>query len=218
MLLIADLTHPTRFWMIFARPQWRSWLVRGAFLIAGFGAVLGAHLVAAWSGRSALLLPLAAVGAPLALAAAVYTAFLFAQSRARDLWQSPLLPPHMAAQTVLAGAAVSLPVGAAVAPEAVAPLLWTLFAAIAAHLLFVVGEIALPHGTAHARLAAWEMVSGRYRLYFRAGAALSIAALGSPWIGASAPGGGAILGAAALGGLLAYEHAYVQAGQAVPLA
>ena len=51
-LLIADLTHPERFWMIFARPQWRSWLVRGAFLIAGYGLVLAAHAIAAWSGRS----------------------------------------------------------------------------------------------------------------------------------------------------------------------
>ncbi len=37
-LLISDLTHPLRFYMIFTRPQWRSWLVRGSFLIAGYGA------------------------------------------------------------------------------------------------------------------------------------------------------------------------------------
>ena len=29
-LLIWDLEHPARFYMIFTRPQWRSWLVRGA--------------------------------------------------------------------------------------------------------------------------------------------------------------------------------------------
>ena len=32
---------------------------------------------------------------------AVYTAWLFAQAKARDLWQSPLLPPHLAAQAAL---------------------------------------------------------------------------------------------------------------------
>jgi hypothetical protein len=35
---------------------------------------------------------------------AVYTAFLFAQAKARDLWQNPLLPPHLVVQAVLAGA------------------------------------------------------------------------------------------------------------------
>jgi Fe-S-cluster-containing dehydrogenase component/formate-dependent nitrite reductase membrane component NrfD len=218
VLLIADLTHPTRFWMIFARPQWRSWLVRGAFLIAGFGAILAAHLAAAWSGRVVLLLPLAVLGAPLALAASIYTAFLFAQSKARDLWQSPLLPPHMVVQTSLAGSGASLPLALGVAPSAVEPLLWMLFASVALHLFFLLGEITLPHATAHARLAAWEMTSGRYRSYSLVGALLSIAALSAPWVGASAPASGAIAGVVALCGLLAHEHAYVQAGQAVPLA
>ena len=44
-------------------------------------------------------------GIPLAVMTAVYTAYLFAQAKARDLWQNPLLPPHMAVQAVLAGAA-----------------------------------------------------------------------------------------------------------------
>ena len=39
----------------------------------------------------------------MAVMTAVYTAYLFAQARARDLWQSPLLPPHMAVQGMLGG-------------------------------------------------------------------------------------------------------------------
>ena len=35
---------------------------------------------------------------PLAVLAAVYTAWLFAQAKARDLWQSPLLPPQLLVQ------------------------------------------------------------------------------------------------------------------------
>src|SRR5687767_3872654 len=31
-LLLWDLEHPKRFYLIFTRPQWRSWLVKGAFL------------------------------------------------------------------------------------------------------------------------------------------------------------------------------------------
>ena len=32
-LLVWDLDHPERFWMVLTRPQWRSWLVRGGFII-----------------------------------------------------------------------------------------------------------------------------------------------------------------------------------------
>jgi len=217
-LLVADLTQPRRFWMIFAKPQWRSWLVRGAFLIAGYGAALAAHLVATWTGNFHLLEPIALAGAPLALAAAVYTAFLFAQAKARDLWQSPLLPPQMAVQTFLAGAGATAPLAFAVAPEAVPSLLWMLFVSVLFHLAFALGEVFLPHSTAHARLATWEMTRGRYKKYFHFGGLFLLAALLAPWAGEVAPMGGAALAVVGLLGLLSQEHAYVQAGQSVPLA
>src|SRR6266566_2248860 len=44
-LLIWDLEHPGRFHLIFTRPQWKSWLVKGAFIIAGYSAVLAAHFL-----------------------------------------------------------------------------------------------------------------------------------------------------------------------------
>ena len=56
-----------------------------------------------------------------------------------------------------------------------------------------------------------ELTTGRYRFYFWIGTLLVAIALAAPWIGP-------VAGASALVGLLAYEHAYVQAGQAVPLA
>ncbi|HMB71057.1 MAG TPA: NrfD/PsrC family molybdoenzyme membrane anchor subunit [bacterium] len=211
VLLISDLEHPERFALIFLRPQWRSWLVRGAFVIAGYGAVLAAHAGAAAGGRGDLMSVLRWVGIPLAAFTAAYTAYLFAQAKARDLWQSPLLPPHLVVQAVMAGAAGLLPVAAAVEPGAVRVLSTTLAAAAAAHLLLVAGELTLTHATAHARLAVHEMTGGRFRSSFRLGIAATVAALAAPWIGAwAAP--------LALAGLLAYEHAYVQAGQAVPLA
>ena len=53
-LLLWDLEHPERFYLIFTRPQWRSWLVKGAFIIAGYSLVLLLHFVAVprfyWSG------------------------------------------------------------------------------------------------------------------------------------------------------------------------
>ena len=217
-LLIADLTHPTRFWMIFAKAHWRSWLVRGAFLITGYGGALAAHLAATWTGNLHLLLPIAIAAAPLALGTAVYTAFLFAQAKARDLWQSPLLPTQMTIQTALAGAGATAPLALAVAPEAMPSLLWTLFASVLTHLGVVYAEWLLPHATAHARLAAWEMSRGRFKNYFHLGGLLSGLALLAPWAFAGSPGGGAALAAIGVVGLLAYEHAYVQAGQSVPLA
>ena len=42
-----------RFVYIFLRPQWRSWLVRGAVLISGYGAVLALHLLLSAAGVEA---------------------------------------------------------------------------------------------------------------------------------------------------------------------
>ncbi len=39
VLLLADLEHPKRFYLIFTRPQWKSWLVSGAFIIAAYSAL-----------------------------------------------------------------------------------------------------------------------------------------------------------------------------------
>jgi hypothetical protein len=86
-----------------------------------------------------------------------------------------------------------------------------LAATSAVHLLFVLGEITLPHATAHTHLAVWEMTRGRYARFFWTGAALVAIGLLAPWLGAP-------VAVASLAGLLAHEHAYVQAGQAVPLA
>jgi formate-dependent nitrite reductase membrane component NrfD len=104
-VLIWDLEHPERFYYIFTRPQWRSWLVRGASSSSAYGAVLALHFARRLSGDVARGW-LAVAGLPLALMTAVYTAYLFAQAKARDLWQNPLLPPHLLVQALLAGAAV----------------------------------------------------------------------------------------------------------------
>jgi len=218
-LLVWDLEHPARFYLIFTRPQWRSWLVRGAFLIAGYAAVLAVHLLAAVARRPQLTRELIWVGLPLALLTAVYTAFLFAQAKARDLWQNPLLPPHLTLQSVLAGAAV-LAIAALFEPLQLAPLLAILAAAGVLHLAVVAGECTLPHGTAHAHLATREMLRGRLRGWFWTGIALAAAGAALAWAAAAtaavfAGSAAAILG---LAGLFAHEHAYVQAGQSVPLA
>jgi hypothetical protein len=210
-ILIWDLEHPLRFVYLFLRPQWRSWLVRGAVVITGFGALLAAHLLLSAAGAEEPQKWLSIAGIPLGAAAAAYTAYLFAQAKARDLWQSPLLAPHLLVQAVLLGAAVLLPFAHWLAPDAVGPLEWLLGGTALAHLVMAAGEATLTHPTAHARLAAHELVRGRYALFFWAAAVLVLAAVFAPLIGVAAV-------PLALLGLLAHEHAYVQAGQSVPLA
>ncbi len=238
-LLIWDLEHPERFHMIFTRPQWRSWLVRGAFVIAGYTLVLAIHFVATWAGSIVVQSWLMIAGIPLSVATAVYTAYLFAQAKARDMWQNPLLPPHLLLQALLLGSAVLLltivvlrgvmqsddlnSLGGMIdtVRTELIQLTWLLAISSLLHLLMVWGEVSLTHPTAHARLAIWEMVRGRYRSDFWIGIALSILGGLLPWLAIVGVVGFAI-GAAgsslALIGLLLYENAYVQAGQSVPLA
>ena len=190
VLLVGDLEHPRRFYMILTRPQWQSWLVRGAVILTVFAIVLGIHLL--WSPPW-----LAFIGIPIAAAAGTYTAFLFAQAKARDLWQSPLLPVRHLVQCIVAGSAVLR----------IMPLLTI---ATLIHLILILAEIATPHPTAHARLAVREMIRGKYRLAFVVGVLFQFAGLcGAP------PTAAAVL---ILIGLFASEHAHVGAAQAVPLA
>src|SRR5687768_9508039 len=72
-LLIWDLEHPARFYMIFTRPQWRSWLVRGGVIIAAYSVLLAVHFLLAYTGARDALGILAWIGAPLAAATAIYT-------------------------------------------------------------------------------------------------------------------------------------------------
>ena len=236
-LLLWDLEHPERFYLIFTRPQWRSWLVKGAFIIAGYTLVLLLHFVASWAGSTSLQSWLTIAGVPLAVLTAVYTAYLFAQAKARDMWQNPLLPPHLLVQALLLGSAVLLLAFAVLKGlkgsddllsgviDSYRPEVWDLVLLLGVtglvHLLMVWGEVSLTHPTAHARLAIHEMVHGRYRSDFWIGIALSLAGALFPLLALfnimsiSIGAAGAPL---ALVGLMLFENAYVQAGQSVPLA
>ena len=91
--------------------------MRGSFIIGAYGAAAALYLLGCAGGSACRWQVSAGPGIPLALATAVYTAYLFAQAKARDLWQSPLLAPHLAVQAVLAGAAAMLPFAAWLAPR-----------------------------------------------------------------------------------------------------
>jgi len=220
-LLILDLEHPERFHLIFTRPQWRSWLVKGAFIIAAYTLVLLLHFVGSWTGSISLQAWLMIPGLPLSILTAVYTAYLFAQAKARDMWQNPLLPPHLLVQALLVGSAALLPFATRFEPEIVFLLLWLVAITSLVHLLMIWGEVSLTHATAHARVAVWEMVSGRYKSDFWIGVSLSILGALVSWLAVSdllSISFGVGAAPLALIGVMLYENAYVQAGQSVPLA
>jgi hypothetical protein len=200
-LLVWDLRQPWRFLWTLTKPQWRSWLVRGAYLIAAYGALLTLHVLAALRDPP-LTLPRAVTWSTLLLAVgtAVYTAFLFGQAKGRDLWQSPLLGPHLLVQALVAGAALG----------ASDWLRWLL----PVNGLLVAAEVWGHHATEDARRAA-RLIQGDPRFstsVLFVGHLLPLAIL---W---ASPGMGVLAGGLSLLGLLAWEHVYVQAPQKIPLA
>jgi Fe-S-cluster-containing dehydrogenase component/formate-dependent nitrite reductase membrane component NrfD len=211
LVLIADLDHPERVALLLTRPRWMSWLARGGVIISLFGLVLALHLAGSLAARAGVARLLVWPGIVLAALTAVYTAYLLAQARARDLWQNPLLVAQFLVQAVMAGAGLLLIAAPWADPGASAPLAAATAGAALIHLLLVAGEATLHHPTAHAALAARTMVAGHYARAFWIGVVLMAAGTLAPWLGAAAA-------APALAGLLAYEHAYVQSGQSVPLA
>jgi formate-dependent nitrite reductase membrane component NrfD len=231
-LLVWDLDRPERFWTILIRPQWRSWLARGAFILIGFSLVVGLHWLAYVLGWLDLAYWLALPGLALAVLSAVYTAFLFAQAEGRDLWQSTLLPAQFLAQAVMAGAATlligvalsgnflmgQLAQGAVLGYPVPPPLVWTFGLSLLASLLLALsGEFGARHASQVAAAAAQMLTLGRYWGWYW-GSLLGGLALPLMLVGL-APMQPAVLGLAAilsLAGLLAYEWAFVMAPQQVP--
>ncbi len=234
LLLIIDLDKPHMFFTILTRPQWRSWLTRGAFALIAFSAVAGIWFLAEAGAAlnlvpaavaEALRLPLAWVGMPLAVLAAIYTAFLFAQAEGRDLWQSPLLPVHLLAQALMAGSGTMLIMALfmSMPPALLTVLVWLFAGSLILDLFMILlGEFGIPHASEVAARAAHDISHGRYRQHFWQGAitlghvvpiALLALALLAPGLAAPLL---AAAGLAAIAGLYAFEYAFVMAPQHVP--
>jgi formate-dependent nitrite reductase membrane component NrfD/ferredoxin len=228
VLLVADLERPERFLRILTRPQWKSWLVRGAFLLIGFSVVAGiwwALEMASWmdwigpQGVSALRTPLIWAGLPLAFGAAVYTAFLFGQAEGRDLWQSPLLPVQLTIQAFMAGAAMLLIAGLFTDLPAdltrIARVTFGISVGLDLLVMFL-GEFGMPPASEAAAKAGHEITHGRFARSFWIGSIALGHVVPLALISLSWTLGGGLAGAAALVGFYLYEHAFVTAPQQVP--
>src|SRR3954468_9160928 len=223
-VLVLDLERPERFFYILTRSNWRSWLVWGAWFLAGHGTISALWLLAGWLGWSAVLTWLAWPAIVFGVLATSYTGFLFAQGLGRDLWQGPHAAIDLIAQSGAAGSA-SLLLASAVVRQAqdVRPLLvWVLAASLLMHVLILIFENVLaPSPTYHHELAVRTIRRGAFAPIFWG---LAIAAGGvRPRLAlvAFGPGGPLVitLGAAvlALAGGAAWEYIWVEAGQSVPL-
>jgi Fe-S-cluster-containing dehydrogenase component/formate-dependent nitrite reductase membrane component NrfD len=225
-LLVLDLERPERFLRILTRPQSKSWLARGAFLLVAFSGLatvwwLGEVAVAlGWiDGLGVARTVLAALSVPLATGTAVYTAWLFAQCEGRDLWQSPLLPFHLFLQALIMGAAglAWIPL-VTEAPQLAAIPRWVLLLALLVDGLGALpGELAIPHASEVAARAAHAITHGRYRRRFWWGAVVVGHVLPVVLLAVSgAPIVVALAGVLAAVGLWYYEHAFVMAPQEIP--
>jgi len=219
ILLIKDLDQPLRFLNVLLRPQWDSWLVRGGYAITVFGGLVTLFLVALFFGWPLVEQVALIAGTVLALLVAVYTAFLFAQAKGRDFWQSPMLAFHMLVNSLLAGAA-----GFAMASflglwseDWLAYIQVFLLIGLALHALILLFELSMPHPTADAKTVVKMITQGRYKNQFWAGVVgigIVVPYLILAW-------GGALLmpvaGLLIWIGLYITEHIWVQAPQKISL-
>ncbi|PYN45473.1 MAG: 4Fe-4S ferredoxin [Candidatus Rokuibacteriota bacterium] len=222
-LLVSDLKRPDRFAFILFKPNWRSWLVWGAWILMAFGGVGVTWLVAGLTGRAELQSAVVVPAVLLALATAGYSAFLFGQAEGRDFWQSPLVLPHLIVAAVAAGAAALSVMGATWPRQGIAgTALWPLlFLALIAHGFLLGLEVFNRHAVHDAALAARLIWRGAYRARFWGGVVLggvflplALLLAGAAWRATSLGALGALV---ALAGLWLWEDLWVKAGQAVPL-
>ncbi|MEE9231304.1 MAG: 4Fe-4S dicluster domain-containing protein [Acidobacteriota bacterium] len=220
VLLIWDLSHPERFLFSLIKPQPKSWLVWGAYLITAYTGFLGLFLLTLLLDIEGLIQTVRWVGVFLAAGAGGYTALLFGQAKARDLWQEPGLPLHLMLQIGLAGSAVLVLVmqGIDVSRDVSEMVRWVFLGTAGLHLLLSLGHVVMPHPTADGARAARNLAWGRYGSFYWTGIAGGAAVPLLLMLSSTVPGPAASVGAAlALVGLALYEHAYVQAAQSVPL-
>jgi Fe-S-cluster-containing dehydrogenase component/Ni/Fe-hydrogenase subunit HybB-like protein len=233
-LLVSDLKRPDRFLYILFKPNRRSWLVWGAWILIGYGALALLWLIGSAKEDVFLLWRLTPFVLLFAAGTAGYSAFLFRQAEGRVFWRSPLLLPQLVASALLAGSATLIQV----------EWVWWRFAdhvrwesgEIPGYMLFVAlgflasllvngillgAEYSGGHAGRDGAVAAHLVTRGSWRVAFWGGVVLGgliapIALTVLAWITQEASLW-MLAALLALTGLFVYEWIWVKAGQAVPL-
>jgi formate-dependent nitrite reductase membrane component NrfD len=171
------LSQPKRFLNILLRPQWKSWVARGAYIMVAFTAVAGLWWLlegAAYLGwlpaeLMGSIRPIAAwIVFPFALGVVIYTAFLLGQAEGRDMWQNSLLPFQLFAQSMMVASGMFLIVNLLFSfPADLHAFLLGLFpASIAINLLLTLAGKFNSFASEVAMLAHREMTHGRFRNHY----------------------------------------------------
>ena len=167
-VLVLDLGRPDRFLYVLFRPQWKSWLSRGSYIITVYGGLLTAWLAASFTGYTEILKFIEPFGVVFGLLSAIYTAFLFAQAKGRDFWQSPMLGLHMIIHSLMAGFAVflistfylKLNIGL------MSVLVFLTVVTVLFHLITLAIELTTTHSTDDAHKVVKMITSGQYSSAF----------------------------------------------------
>ncbi len=226
LLLVFDLKKPGRCFFLMTKANLNSWLVLGGYVLMGFGLLLALWLGQIYQ-RGFVSMWLIWLTALFAIASAGYSAFLFAQARGRDFWQSPLLFWHLIVQAIAAGAAVLILIGALefvtpyqfISPQLFAWLVRVLSISLLASLAMICSDLFMKHGAEDAVRAGALLLTGPLRNSFwllAIGLGVIVPMVLILWsFGSILP----IVTAAflALFGLWMYEHLWIKAGQALPL-
>ena len=220
LFLVMDLDRPDRFLNVLLRPQWNSWLVKGGYTITVFGL-----LVTVWGAMSFFKITtgetiLLWITAFFAIMLAIYTAFLFAQAKGRDFWQSPTLPLHMLVHSIMAGVSIFMIATLILGNEDWMSILKnTMTIALIINLFTLVSELTITHPTTAAKTVVKMITKGRYKNLFwfvtvLIGNIIPLALLSF--------GNGGLLtvvsGVCVLVGILITEKIWVEAPQRIPLA
>jgi hypothetical protein len=208
--LVKDLDRPDRFLYVLLRPQWKSWLVRGAYIITVFGGLVTMKLMGNLFEISMNWVWV--IGGIFAILGAVYTAFLFNQARARDLWQTPIQSAiHMLVHATMAGSVVLM----IIAPDSSQWMANILLWGIVANVIILAKEILMPHDTPDTKKAIELMTKGYYSKYFWAGIVLGN--LTPIVILNTGPSMMLIAGGLALVGIYLTEFVRIRVPQMIPL-
>ena len=223
-LLIIDLKRPERFYYLLTKPNPGSWLVLGGIILMIYGLLASLWLLSGliWGSVPKALFWSSAI---LAVCSACYSAFLFAQAKGRDLWQSPLFLWHLLLQAITAGAATLIIIGSILqtGSNVMDVLAKTLTISLFLSLAVILGEISLTPISEDVKRATDLLkkgsLSGRFwGLVIGVGAFLPfILIIWSNYQNGADHILTSLASILALVGLWAFEDLWVKAGQAVPL-
>ncbi len=223
VLLVWDLKRPDRFFFLLTKGNPGSWLVRGAWILGAYAAVLGLwFFLGVFSGPGSVEL-MVWIAVPLALATAGYTAFLFGQAEARDLWQNPMLLWHMIAGAFAAGGGTMVVLAGLFGDSAqlVRSATWAMVGGAAGLGLIALAELSSRHPTRNIHAAVHHMTKGVFaREWWLGGQVLGVVvpvAFGAGTLSGSPAWVAALGGLAAAAGVWFADDAFVKAGQSVPL-